>query len=50
MSRASYAIAAALLAAVCVGVVAHAQQPAAPQFATTRVDGADSVYVSRDAA
>jgi glyoxylase-like metal-dependent hydrolase (beta-lactamase superfamily II) len=47
MSRASYAIAAALLAAIGLGVVAHAQQPAAPPFATTKVDGTDNVYVFR---
>ena len=47
MSRASYAIAAAVLAAICLGVVAHAQQPAAPPFATTKVDGTDNVYVFR---
>jgi glyoxylase-like metal-dependent hydrolase (beta-lactamase superfamily II) len=47
MSRASHAIAAALLAAICLGVVAHAQQPAAPPFATTKVDGTDNVYVFR---
>ena len=47
MSRASYAIALAVLAAVGVGVVAHAQQTAAPPFATTKVDGTDNVYVFR---
>jgi glyoxylase-like metal-dependent hydrolase (beta-lactamase superfamily II) len=47
MSRASYAVAAAVLAAICLGVVAHAQQPAAPPFATTKVDGTDNVYVFR---
>ena len=47
MSRASYAIAGAVLAALCLGVVASAQQPAAPQFATTKVDGTDNVYVFR---
>jgi glyoxylase-like metal-dependent hydrolase (beta-lactamase superfamily II) len=47
MSRASYAIAGALLAAIGLGVVAHAQQPAAPPFATTKVDGTDNVYVFR---
>jgi glyoxylase-like metal-dependent hydrolase (beta-lactamase superfamily II) len=50
MRRASYAIAAVLISAACVGVVAHAQQPAQPQqppFATTKVDGTDNVYVFR---
>jgi glyoxylase-like metal-dependent hydrolase (beta-lactamase superfamily II) len=47
MRRASYAIAVALLAAACIGVVAHAQQPTPPQFATTKVDGTDNVYVFR---
>jgi len=47
MRRASYAIAAAVLAAACVGVVAHAQQPAPPPFATTKVDGTDNVYIFR---
>jgi glyoxylase-like metal-dependent hydrolase (beta-lactamase superfamily II) len=47
MSRASYAIAAVALAAICLGVVAHAQQPAAPPFATTKVDGTDNVYIFR---
>jgi glyoxylase-like metal-dependent hydrolase (beta-lactamase superfamily II) len=47
MRRASYVIVAALVAAACVGVVAHAQQPAAPPFATTKVDGTDNVYVFR---
>jgi glyoxylase-like metal-dependent hydrolase (beta-lactamase superfamily II) len=47
MRRASYAIAAVLVAAACVGVVAHAQQPQQPPFATTKVDGTDNVYVFR---
>ena len=47
MSRLSYAIAAGVLAAVCLGVAADAQQPAAPPFATTKVDGTDNVYVFR---
>ena len=34
MRRASYAIAAAVLAAACLGVVAHAQQATPPPFAT----------------
>ena len=48
MSRRTYAILAGLLAAVTLGVVAHAQQPAPPPFATTRVDGADGVYILRN--
>src|SRR6266850_2260399 len=51
MRRASYALAAVLFAAACVGVVAHAQQPAQqpspPPFATTKVDGTDNVYIFR---
>jgi glyoxylase-like metal-dependent hydrolase (beta-lactamase superfamily II) len=47
MSRASYALAIVMLAAVSLGVVAHAQQPAAPPFATTKVDGTDNVYIFR---
>ena len=47
MKRMSYAIAAAVLAAACVGVIAHAQPPAPPPFATTKVDGTDNVYVFR---
>jgi glyoxylase-like metal-dependent hydrolase (beta-lactamase superfamily II) len=43
----SYAIAVAVLVAAGVGVVAHAQQPAPPPFATTKVDGTDNVYVFR---
>jgi hypothetical protein len=39
MTRLSYAIAAGVLAATCLGVVAYAQQPAPPPFATTKVDG-----------
>ena len=46
MSRAAYAVAAAMLAAACLGVPAHAQQSAAP-FATTKVDGTDNVYIFR---
>ena len=48
MSRRTYAILAALLAAVALGVVAHAQQPAPPAFATTKVDDTDGVYVFRN--
>ena len=47
MRRASYAIAAAVLVATCLGVIAHAQQPAPPPFATTKVDGTDNVYIFR---
>jgi glyoxylase-like metal-dependent hydrolase (beta-lactamase superfamily II) len=47
MSRASYAIAGVLLAVIGLGLAAHAQQPAAPPFATTKVDGTDNVYVFR---
>jgi glyoxylase-like metal-dependent hydrolase (beta-lactamase superfamily II) len=48
MSRRTYAILAGLLAAVALGVVAHAQQPAPPPFATTKVDGTDGVYIFRN--
>ena len=47
MKRVPLAIAAAVLAAACVGVMAHAQQPAPPPFATTKVDGTDNVYIFR---
>src|SRR5712692_2945250 len=47
MSRLSYTIAGSVLAAACLGVAAYAQQPAAPPFATTKVDGTDNVYVFR---
>src|SRR5262245_2016379 len=47
MSRVTYAIAAAVLTAACLGVAAYAQQPAPPPFATTKVDGTDNVYVFR---
>ena len=47
MSRLSYAIVGGVLAAACLGVAAYAQQPAAPPFATTKVDGTDNVYVFR---
>ena len=47
MSRLTCAIAVAVLAAACLGVVAYAQQPAPPPFATTKVDGTDNVYVFR---
>ena len=47
MKGVSYAIAGGALAAVCLGVVAHAQQAAPPPFATTKVDGTNNVYVFR---
>jgi glyoxylase-like metal-dependent hydrolase (beta-lactamase superfamily II) len=47
-SHRSYVIAGSLLAAACLGVVAHAQQPTPPPFATTKVDGTDNVYVFRN--
>jgi len=47
MSRAAWILVGIALAAVCLGVVAHAQQPAAPPFATTKVEGTDNVYVFR---
>jgi glyoxylase-like metal-dependent hydrolase (beta-lactamase superfamily II) len=47
MPRLTYAIAAGVLAAACLGVVAYAQQPAPPPFATTKVDGTENVYVFR---
>jgi hypothetical protein len=51
MSRLTYAIAAAVLTAACLGVAAYAQQPAQqpapPPFATTKVEGTDNVYVFR---
>jgi hypothetical protein len=47
MSRFTYAIAAGVLAAACLSVMAYAQQPAPPPFATTKVEGTDNVYVFR---
>jgi glyoxylase-like metal-dependent hydrolase (beta-lactamase superfamily II) len=47
MARLTYAVAGATLAAACLGVVAHAQQAAAPPFATTKVEGTDNVYIFR---
>jgi len=47
MSRVSYAIAGAALAAACLGAAAYAQQAAPPPFSTTKVDGTDNVYVFR---
>ena len=40
-------IAASVLAAACLGVVAHAQQATPPPFATTKVDGTDNVFIFR---
>jgi glyoxylase-like metal-dependent hydrolase (beta-lactamase superfamily II) len=48
MARLWFAIAGAALAAACAGLVAHAQQPSPPPFATTKVDGTDNVYVFRN--
>jgi len=48
MTRRTYAILAGLLTAVALGIVAHAQQPAPPPFATTKVDGTDGVYIFRN--
>jgi glyoxylase-like metal-dependent hydrolase (beta-lactamase superfamily II) len=48
MSRVRYLIVATILVAVGLGVAAHAQQPAPPPFATTKVDGTDGVYVFRN--
>lgn len=48
MSRRALAIAGAILALACIGVVAYAQQPAVPPFATTKVDGTDNVYIFRN--
>jgi glyoxylase-like metal-dependent hydrolase (beta-lactamase superfamily II) len=47
MPRLSYFIWGVALLAACAGEVAHAQQPAPPPFATTKVDGTDNVYVFR---
>src|SRR5262245_6505281 len=41
-------IAAGLVAALGLGVMAYAQQPAPPPFATTKVDGASNVYIFRN--
>jgi len=40
-------VAVVTLAAVGLGVVAYAQQPAPPPFATTKVEGTDNVYIFR---
>src|SRR5205809_4527507 len=47
MSRVSYVIAGAALAAACLGVVVHAQPPSQPPFETTKVEGTDNVYIFR---
>src|SRR2546430_3840303 len=47
MSRVSYVIAGAALAAACLGVVAHAQQPSQPPFVAMKVEGTDNVYICR---
>src|SRR6267142_4653468 len=47
MPRLSRAIIGGVLAAVCLGVAAYAQQPSPPPFATTKVDGTDNVYIFR---
>jgi glyoxylase-like metal-dependent hydrolase (beta-lactamase superfamily II) len=47
MSRMSYVIAGAALAAACLGVVAHAQQPSQPPFATMKLEGTENVYIFR---
>jgi glyoxylase-like metal-dependent hydrolase (beta-lactamase superfamily II) len=47
MSRTSLAIAGAALVAAGLGAAAYAQQPTQPPFATTRVEGTDSVYIFR---
>src|SRR5262245_30785015 len=46
MRRLTSVIAVVLIAA-CLNVVAYAQQPAPPPFATTKVDSTDNVYVFR---
>src|SRR3989441_5081286 len=47
MSRMSYVIAGAALAAAGLGVTAYAQQPTQPPFATTKVEGTENVYIFR---
>src|SRR5437870_6709052 len=47
MSRVSYVIAGAALAAACLGVVVHAQPPSQPPFVTVKVPGTDNVYIFR---
>ena len=48
MTHLKHRIVAGLLIAVGLGVAAHAQQPTPPPFATTKVDGADNVYIFRN--
>src|SRR5262249_25393607 len=47
MPRLTSVIAVVVLVAACLAVVAYAQQPAPPPFATTKVEGTDNVYVFR---
>ena len=47
MRRTSFLLIAAVLAAAGFGVVAFAQQPAPPPYATTKVDGTENVYIFR---
>src|SRR5256886_16573868 len=47
MSRVSYVIAGAALAAACLGGVVRAQPPSQPPFVTVKVDGTDNVYIFR---
>src|SRR5262249_32928482 len=47
MPRLTSVIAAVVLVAACLGVVAYAQQPAPPPFATIKVEGTDTVYTFR---
>jgi glyoxylase-like metal-dependent hydrolase (beta-lactamase superfamily II) len=48
MRGVTYVLLAVALVAAGAGVVAHAQAPAPPPFATTKVDGTDNVYVFRN--
>src|SRR5262245_3695633 len=47
MPRLTSVIAVVVLVAACLAVVAYAQQPAPPPFATTKVEGTDNVYIFR---
>src|SRR5262249_29374552 len=47
MPRLTSVIAVVVLVAACLPVVAYAQQPAPPPFATTKVARTDIVYISR---
>jgi glyoxylase-like metal-dependent hydrolase (beta-lactamase superfamily II) len=40
-------VVAGLVVAIALGVTTHAQQPAPPPYATTKVDGTDNVYIFR---